>query len=123
MNESEAYTLMLNLPHFLSWYCLGVIDLEIYRKRLFEFSTLAWGQRSIILIQRSFLVSFSFVNIILYLILAKVSLTFFEDFIALHESFLKTFQWSTAHNISILPQLISMHIGVIRNRSTNDKAN
>ena len=70
---------MLNLPYFLSWawhcyYVLGVIVFEIYRKRLFEFSTLAWGQRGIILIHRSFLVSFSFVNII-YLILAKISLT------------------------------------------------
>ena len=54
---------------------LDDIDLEIYWKRLFEFSTLAWGQRGIILIYRSFLASFAFVNKILYLILAKVSLT------------------------------------------------
>ena len=66
---------MRNLPHFLSWHCLRVIDLEIYRKSLFEFSTLAWGQKSIILIHRSFLANFSFVNIILHLILAKVSLS------------------------------------------------
>ena len=56
----QTYTLMLNLPHFLSWHCLGIIDLEIYRKRLFEFSALTWGQRGIILIHRSFLASFSF---------------------------------------------------------------
>ena len=128
-NESEANTLMLNLPHFLSWHCFGVIDLEIYRKRLFEFSTLAWGQKGIILIHRLFFASFPFVNI-LYSILAKVSLCFviissrfFLDFIALHESFLKKFQWSTAHNISTVPQLISMNIWCIRNRSTNDKTN
>ena len=54
---------------------LDVIDLEIYRKRLSELSTLAWGQRGISLIYRSFLARFLFVNIILYLILARVSLT------------------------------------------------
>ena len=27
----QTYTLMLNLPHFLSLHCLGVIDLEIHR--------------------------------------------------------------------------------------------
>ena len=71
----QTYSLILNLPHFPSWHCLGVIDLEIYRKRLLEFSILAWGQRGIIiLIHRSSLASFSFVNII-YLILAKISLT------------------------------------------------
>ena len=43
---------------------LDIIDLEIYRK-ISEFSTLAWGQRGNILIYRSFLSSFSFVNIIL----------------------------------------------------------
>ena len=65
-NEFEAYTLMLNLPHFLSWHSLGIIhvDLEIYRKRLFEFSTLAWDQRGVIITHRSFLASFSFVDII-----------------------------------------------------------
>ena len=46
-----------------------------------------------------------------------VSFLLILDFIALHESFLMKFQWSTAHNISILPQLISMNVGVIRNRS------
>ena len=54
----QTYTLMLNLPYFLSWAMalllrLGVIVFEIYRKRLFEFSTLAWGQRGIILINRT----------------------------------------------------------------------
>ena len=65
---------MLNLPHLLSWHYFGVIDLENYRKRLFKFSILAWGQRGIILIHRLFLASFSFVNIILHLILAEASL-------------------------------------------------
>ena len=37
---------------------LDVIDLEIYRKRLSEFSTFAWGQRGIIWIYWSFLTSF-----------------------------------------------------------------
>ena len=109
-NEFEAYTLMLNLPYFLSWHCLGVIDPQLYRKRLFEFSTLGWGQRGIILIYRLFLARFSFVNIILYLILAKVSSS-------------GLVQWSTAHNISILPQLISMNIDVTRNRSMTKQTN
>ena len=47
-NKSETDTLMLNVPHFLSWHCLGVVNLEIYRKRLFEFSTFAWRQRRFI---------------------------------------------------------------------------
>ena len=44
-------------------------------KEIIRIITVAWGQRSIILIHRSFLASFSVVNMILYLILAKVSLT------------------------------------------------
>ena len=35
----------------------------------------------------------------------------------MHESFSKKFQWFTAHSISILPQLVSMNISVIRIRS------
>ena len=130
-NKSEAYTLMLNLRHFLSWHCLGVKDLEIYRKRLFEFGTLAWGQKGIILTYRSFLANFSFVNIILYLILDKVSLdgVLLLNYLAKflfglnYMARIRNFQWSTAHDISILPQLISMNIGVIRNCFIKDKTN
>ena len=103
----------------------------MYRKRLFEFGTLAWSQRSIILTHRSFLANFSFVNIILYLIVDKVSLdgVLLLNYLAKFLSGLycmariRKFQWSTAHDISILPQLISMNIGVIRNCFIKDKTN
>ena len=61
---------------------------------------------------------------ILYLILNKISLAGVL-LLSRHVSFWtllhctnhskRNFQWPTAHNISILPQLISMNIGVIRN--------